>query len=364
MGVAGLAISVLLAGRLLVPHHWNVSTFVAFGQDAAPTLVFGRSVLGDIDARADEGHDGKFFFVQAMDPLLLDPSTYAVHLDHAEYRAQRMLYPLLAGAFGVFGPWGVAWGLLIVNLLAMGAGTWGAARLAKRHGGSSWWGLAFVLNLGLISSLYVDGSGIVAFALVIWAVDALELDRFGVAVALLTGAGLTREVMLVAVMGLGFLWWRTRRRLPVTLLVVPALAVGLWTAYVRLRVGGGGGVSQMGVAVFPFTGLVAAARGWLHDPLSLVVGLIFVGVLVAFTWRAVRSDFPLAWATIGFVPMAALLSGRVWTEYFDISRALAPVLTAYVLLAFATRPRRAAGETDPAGALAARGTPGSRATAL
>jgi hypothetical protein len=42
-------------------------------------------------------------------------------------------------------------------------------------------------------------------------------------------------------------------------------------------------------------------------------------------------------AFVGFVPLALLLTEPVWRSYFDVTRAIAPVITAFILLAFAAK---------------------------
>jgi hypothetical protein len=50
--------------------------------------------------------------------------------------------------------------------------------------------------------------------------------------------------------------------------------------------------------------------------------------------RAVRSPTYVGWGSIGFVVLATLLTRQVWWRFFDITRATAPVITAYVLVTF------------------------------
>ena len=50
--------------------------------------------------------------------------------------------------------------------------------------------------------------------------------------------------------------------------------------------------------------------------------------------RAVQRPNPLAWGALGFVLLAVLMTRQVWWNFFDISRAVAPIMTAYVLTAF------------------------------
>jgi len=44
----------------------------------------------------------------------------------------------------------------------------------------------------------------------------------------------------------------------------------------------------------------------------------------------------VAWAFVGFVPLALLFSDLVWASYVDITRAVAPLITALFLLYFVT----------------------------
>ena len=63
------------------------------------SLVGGPVVLID-----GTGHDGQYFFLQANDPWLLNPTEGLEFLDFPTYRAQRMLYPVVAGLGGLLGP--------------------------------------------------------------------------------------------------------------------------------------------------------------------------------------------------------------------------------------------------------------------
>src|SRR5918996_1092055 len=113
VGVVGLAIAVFLALRVLVPNEMDPTIFVAFGEDSQTQTNYARSLLGEITTRRDLGHDGKFFFAQANDPWYLSPEQHAVVLDRPIYRAQRMLFPMVAGGFGLFPPGAVVWAMLL-----------------------------------------------------------------------------------------------------------------------------------------------------------------------------------------------------------------------------------------------------------
>lgn len=334
MGLLGLLLSVLLVVSSLSEFDWNPTLFVGFGEEALLTTQYAEERLEDeLFLRARQGHDGKFFFVQANDPWLLDASANAAILDYPIYRSQRMLYPALAGGLGFLGPQGVVWGLLVVNVLAMTLGTWAVARIAVHLGGSALWGLAFVGNLGLLYALTSDTADIVAGALAFGALVFLYRDRVPFAAALLAAAVLTREVMIVTAIGVAvWLLVQRRRRAAVLVLGIPSLAMAAWHIYMRTRLNPE--ESSPDALSAPFVGLARAVPEWLDDTLVSLTGAVVLALIVIYLIRWVRSKSLLGWGFVGFVPLAAVLSGRVWLEIFDYTRALAPFLTAAVLLIF------------------------------
>jgi hypothetical protein len=72
---------------------------------------------------------------------------------------------------------------------------------------------------------------------------------------------------------------------------------------------------------------------WINHPLDLIIGVAVLLMLGLFLRRAILHDNLIGWAFLGFVPISIALTEQVWHSYFDISRAVAPVLTAFVLLA-------------------------------
>ena len=211
VALVALVFSSVLVVRSLSEADWDATLFTAFGEEALPTRPYAEERLGDVFLRASQGHDGKFFFVQANDPLVLDPETNASVLDRPLYRSQRMLYPLLAGGGGFFSPETIVWALIVVNVLAMGAGTLATASVAKSMGMSPWWGLTFALNLGFISEMNISGAGIVAAAAAFGAVAMFLRDRRVWGVVLLALAALSREVMLIAAIGSAWWLWRYQK---------------------------------------------------------------------------------------------------------------------------------------------------------
>jgi hypothetical protein len=336
IGALGVAVAAFFVSRLLVEFDWNPTTTIKFGQELPEQVAYGQRLLGDVVVAADAGHDGKFFFSQAMDPFYLDPEIHAIYLDRPTYRAQRMLYPTIAGLGGLLSPTATAWGLIVVNILAMGIGTAITARLAIEMGISPWFGLAFLFNPGLIVSLNIDSADIIAVAALMAAVlFAMQNRPLGAAVALSISA-LSRETMILGAIGLVVFWYWKRRTIP-KVMAMPFLAVAAWWLYVHWRLDDG--VLQDTQAIGPpFQGFIEAFRGWLTTPNSLpdaLIGCVLLFASLAIAVRTVRRPTALGSAVAGFALLAILLSEPVWARYFDSARALAPVLTAYVLLATA-----------------------------
>lgn len=335
VAVVAVAFSSLISFRVLSEVEWDATIFVAFGEEAVPTRVYAEERLGDVYLRPEQGHDGKFFFVQSNDPWVLDPEGNAEVLDRPLYRSQRMFYPVLAGGLGFFGPEAIVWSMLVVNLIAIGVGSWVVARIAVEMGGSPWWGLAFALNLGFISEVNIGGAGVVAAAAAFGAVLCLMRERYGAAILLLVVASLSREAMLIAAAGSAlWLWMGGERRRAMVTGAIPLAAVMAWAVYLRIRIGSGVVSSQVQEIGWPFVGFVEAFQNWLTDPVDLAAGVAMMILLIFYTRRVLISRHVVGVAFVGFVALGLVFTEQVWHSYFDITRALAPIITSFVLLLF------------------------------
>jgi hypothetical protein len=336
-GLIALAIAGFLMVRLLQASGGNPTGLAAFGEKARPTLEYAAERLGEVVARAGQGHDGKFFFVQGNDPWLADPEGNAAVLDRPVYRSQRMLYPLLAGGFGALPPQAVIWAMPLLNMAAILVGTVATGRLAQSYGRSPLWGLLFVVNIGILSELFIGGAGAVAMALSMVGLLAVRLDRIGLAAGSFAGAVLAREVVVILVAGVAvWLLLGGRRRAAAAVAGVPLLATVAWGAYVRLRladIASGTDVQEIG---WPFVGMVQAASGW--SGLGAMAALAVVGMGLILVLRVYRAPSLLGLAFVGFVPLITVLTRQVWQQYFDITRAAAPILMGFVLVAFVEGP--------------------------
>ncbi|HJQ95477.1 MAG TPA: hypothetical protein VJ935_07205 [Acidimicrobiia bacterium] len=333
--IVGILLPLGIALNAIRSAGWDPTILVAFGEEATPTREYAEARLGDVYLRATQGHDGKFFFVQANDPWVLNPDQNALILDRPLYRSQRMLYPVLAGGFGLFGPETIVWAMLTVNLLAMGLGTWVAAHVAMDLGGSPWWGISFPLNLGFLSEMLIGGAGVVSAAAAFAAVLLMMRGRRGWGIALLVVAALAREAMLIAAAGTGlWLWLRRERRQAALSLFIPAMGVGLWAVYLRLAIGEGTVTSQVQEIGPPFFGFIAAFSHWMAEPINLAAGIAIMILFALFTRRVVISRHLVGVAFVGFVLLGIVFTEQVWHSYFDITRAVAPIITSFVLLVF------------------------------
>jgi uncharacterized membrane protein AbrB (regulator of aidB expression) len=112
--------------------------------------------------------------------------------------------------------------------------------------------------------------------------------------------------------------------------------VGFWALYVRWRIGWDAGVSEVQEIGLPFVGFVHAVGAWVGDPLDIATGFLLLALMLAFALRVLKSQELVGWAFVGFVGLGLLFTQQVWENYFDITRAVAPVITAFVLVTVAS----------------------------
>lgn len=342
--VAGVAIAACYVLYSVGSNDWDPTVMLAEGEDAHVQLEYAERQLGqEVATRPFYGHDGKFFFITANDPLLLEPHEHAAYLDRPVYRSQRVLYPALAGGFGTFSPWATVWGMVVVNVLAVGVGTFGTALVAQSMGVSRWLGLAFPINFGVLAEIDIDGGGVVALAFAVLGVGLFLRGKEHLVPLAFSASVLSRETMLLFVAGF-FLWILAyRRKVSWRLLIAPGAAVVLWRLYVLVRMRGVEAIEPLNEEFarsfdpIPFRGLLANAAYWNSDSLRLLVGVVVLAFAALFVLRAWRSSHAIAWAAGPFVVLAIFLSDLVWREPHDIARAVAPLFIAYPLLLLAKR---------------------------
>jgi hypothetical protein len=335
VGVIGITIGLYVTIPLLAGNDWNASTLIKFPELQPDQLAYGNEMLGEVVPSGGDGHDGKYYFMQAMDPFYLEPESHAHLLDRPAYRAQRMVYPTLAGGFGLLPPVPTAWSLWIVNIAAMGIGGWLTARLAQDLGLSAWFGLAFVLNPGIVVSTLIDTAEVLALLFMLAGALFVLREQTGPAVTFLTLAALTRETMILATVGAIAFIWHEKRSVPWAY-SLPFVASGVWWAYLHMRLAGIDTALQDTQAIGPpLKGFVDAMQRWLAEPgreVDLAMGVLLLVLSVSIAWRAVRHRNLLLLMTAGFSLISVLMVKEVWNFYFDASRALVPLVTVYILV--------------------------------
>ncbi len=105
--------------------------------------------------------------------LTATPSTWIVPFTGASVWAIQQSHL----GFGLFSPGVVIWTLPLVNVLAVGAGNIRVEPVGSTAGSSTWLGLAFCLNPGVLAEVDISGGGAVALAFCVWGVLAAEQGR-------------------------------------------------------------------------------------------------------------------------------------------------------------------------------------------
>ncbi|NNF54359.1 MAG: hypothetical protein HKN03_07945 [Acidimicrobiales bacterium] len=322
--LVGAFIGAMLFGWMLVESGGDPFVIAAIGQDDPELLSLIEEDLGrTIVTRPGPGHDGRMFFVQALDPFYQGELTAST--DRPLYRGQRMLYPLLAGLGGVLPLRFVPWGMALINVLSFGFGTLALARYAAIRGFNQWWGLSFALNPGLWAGIEIGGASAPALALGVAGVLMVARDRMVWAALAFTGCVLTREVMLIMVGGVVLQYFRSERRLSFPVIVLPIGASVTWGLFLRTQIAVE--AADVGVSTNfgpPFAGILQAAGVWSGSPITFAFAIATIGVLVLIVVQAVRETDLLLGAVAPFGLLFFVLSPAVLNASFDYSRAVAP----------------------------------------
>jgi hypothetical protein len=332
--LVGLLVGAYYAGAELRLYDWDPVGVVSVGEKDPVRREYAENLFDrEIPLIGDLGHDGRFFIIQAMDPLFLDVEQHGQYLDRPTYRAQRMLYPTLASLARPFaGPQGVAWAMVGLNVLAFALGTAATAVVARQYSLSAWWGLAFALNPGVRFELDIDGGGAIAFALVMVGVALARRRETWPMVAALTAAVLAREVTLICAFGLALARGVGSPQRRLSIAGVPALSAAAWWAYVQARLGEVSDAQAVQELGLPFKGFLGALDLWIQEgELALLIGPFYMFLALIMIVRALRRWSILEMPAVGFAVVGLLLTRPVWFQYFDISRALIPLPTFFGL---------------------------------
>jgi len=333
--IAGIASSVVAAGRIVVAGHGNIASFIVVGADH----VRARIPPG-VPVTAGQGYDGQFYYRMALGPLNFDRTAHGIRMDTLS-RFERVSYPalswLVAGGRGAFVPWS----LVIVNVIGLAClGGLGAmvAQEARRH---AWWGLLLPAYFGFVWVLSRDLAEIVTATFVVAGVVALRRRHFVAAGAAFSVGVLSREtaLLVVAILAVERLGAFLRQRFgagragsaalgreapdtagttPAIVWALPAVAFISWQVVARLAIGSWPLLtSGQHNLDFPFAGLV---QGFQHyvGKLPSTSALLWFGELFILAAVVVAAAFALRTTT------ARLYERAAWIAYGIVAVTLAP----------------------------------------
>jgi hypothetical protein len=161
------------------------------GGDPLAFVLLG-SRFADGGPAGTEGYDGQFAYQIALNPAGAVP-----YLDVPAYRYQRLLYPLLARLLALGQPQAIPWALIVVNLAAIGVGTWATEKILREFRVSPWYALVYGLYGGQLAALRTDLNEPLAHALIQIAILAWLRERRWLAVLFFALAAITKETTLI-----------------------------------------------------------------------------------------------------------------------------------------------------------------------
>jgi len=167
-------------------------TVLLFNQGDPMAFVLLGTRFSEQIPNGTEGYDGQFAYQIALNPLNAAP-----YIDVPAYRYQRILYPILARLLALGHPTIIPWTLLLVNLIAIGVGTWATEQLLYYFKTNRWYTLTYGLYGGQMLALRTDMNEPLAQALVQCAILAWVKEYRWMAVTAFAAAALTKETTLI-----------------------------------------------------------------------------------------------------------------------------------------------------------------------
>ena len=328
-GAIALLASLLLIGlRYAVVEPPVIERFIP--ADRAFVSLWDPPIT-KLDTMIDVG-DGQAWAALGRDPTYSHPEVFYEGTTEFVYRAQRPLPGWLLWAASLGQPDLVGLALIAMTAIGMGVLVWASVRAAAAFGRRAELGvLVGILPGSVFTVLYLGPDllllGMAIAGLCAWYRDTPR-DRI-LAVALLTGASLGREtlVLIPAAIGLHALIAARARFVTVLPLAIPAVFLGGWIAWLHQRYGyWPSDADHLPRIAAPFVGL------WRSKADMGVVGwgttLIGVACVVLGIRRDPRSV--LVWCTVALIPVIVIAGAHVWT--LEPQRAFLP-LFAFALLA-------------------------------
>ena len=329
IGVATVVLSAYVGWAAWFAAHHDLVDLARVGEQFQGRAS-GESA--EIDALAGDtvdgsGYDGQFFLF-----IALDPGGAEGYIDEPAYRFSRILYPTLARALALGRADLIPFALLLVNLLAVGAGTLALALVLRDRGLSPWYAALFGFYPGLFYAVSRDLAEPAAYALAALGLLAVGRRRLPLAVALFALAGLTRETTLLFPLSLAVWSVVARRRFRdgamLAAAVVPYLALraGLW-----VWLGSPGNARAQGLELVPFGGL---AGQWPWSTLTLEQLYAVVAPALIASALAIVAHVPgkvLAMLGANVLVLVVLLPEPSYADYDASGRITIGVVLAFLI---------------------------------
>jgi hypothetical protein len=282
-------------------------------------------------------YDGQYYRYLTRDPW--PPYDYAKWMDSPAQRGSRVLVPALAWALSLGGRIAPDAAYILLTGLFTGLGVYFCARWMDSRGRSAWWGLAFLVLPGVISSvdrLLID---VALAALVAGFLYAAESGHQRLLLACAVAAPLVRET--------GF-------ALPAALLLSGRVQAGLatffpgalWTIFVLLQYPLQGRSREIGFLPLEWVRRLVEPRTHAEPAMQLLlrsldtVGLLALAFLLIWTvrsaWPSIRD--PQAAAALVFLGGGLALGGlNVMSDPYHWGRVQSPWMLWALLGAVASR---------------------------
>jgi hypothetical protein len=243
--------------------------------------------------------------------------------------------------------------MYLINAIGIGLGCVVTALVARELGIFEYFGLAFVANLGMLYSGVLDTAEVLGLGLLMLGLYFCLRSSWGWMTFALTLSVLAREVMLAGVFGVVAYLVLSKKKVPWHL-IWTFLVPGAWFGYLHLRVGDLPGYDDHAqVLDVPLAGFFKALESWMSQPgqtENLAVGLLLMLIAIVFLVRVILGNRDLVnTVAASFALVAFTMAEVVWLQRFDSTRALAPLMTLYIL----SIPLLRRGRTDSVGVSAA-----------
>jgi len=335
------------------PGYEGVAAFADIGTISGSHLGLDKLVMNNNPT----GFDGQFFYFIALDPTqpiicAHHPPNCALDLAFGEVRAERVLYPWIAGLLTFGNAHLVPYTLLLANFVAIVITAWLVGVMAVEAGGSRWLGAAAALFAGEILGFLRDVADPFSVMWVVLAVFFLRRQRYALMGLAVAGALLTREQLILSLplLGLPLIVQKRWRSLAVASLIglVPFFA---WQIVLRIVWGkwalltgdtAGAGVNT-GLLLVPFHGLWQERH---RADFGIIVALVVVPLIFAVIisaialwrnwqagrWRAALND-PVPLFVIIYTGMLSITSWLLWQDMWTPGRLAAPAIALGVIVA-------------------------------